>query len=630
MSESSNTITTDTKNSRALLLKYSKKLGSAVAKGSDQLTKTSLTGISKLPIADAVEKSIRLGAEMQKTRLEFEAMLGSADKANRVIDDLMKFSDATPFHPAEIIKAGRALLNANVPAEQLIDRLRNLGNIAAGTGVSIGDIANTYADAAIKGKVDTDVLNKLATSSIPIYSELQKIVGGNTATIRTMGEQGKISFAMLDKAFNSLGGSGGRYNGMTERLAETFEGRLSTLLGKLEMSGTTMGELAIPQLSNDLGSLIQKFDEMKKSGELQTMLQGGADAISMLGKSLTELVMFIMDHHEIIAKIGISVAVIGMINEIASAFNILNDSTQTGIGNITSVGLAATKMAPTLAKMAPLLAKLAAMAAVAFGGWEIGRGLDKMTDMEVETNQKLAKKFGKSMLVPTGALAGIGPLGTIVSSPLAGIGPWKNDLAFQQGNTFIGTKEEELQSHLATRNRINMVPTGVLAAIGPLGTIVSSPLAGIGPWKNDLAFQQGNTFADSYEQELQRRNQRRAEREANKEAGKAAENSGGQTTTLIDDWLGNATQYGKRFEGAKHNFTRLSVPPNTLSATGQTRWNRFDRQRNPDGLNMPLQMMTATAYAGGDVNSGVNLGSLTDVMLRIETLLKRGLPEETK
>ena len=130
-----------------------------------------------------------LGASGTMERLEtsFESMLGSASKARDMVDDLADFAAKTPFQLVGIGESAKKLLGFGVEQDAIIDKLKLLGDIAAGTGVPLGDLAQIYGKTMAKGKAQTEELNQLSERGVPILQALVDLA----AKLRKRDQQGR-------------------------------------------------------------------------------------------------------------------------------------------------------------------------------------------------------------------------------------------------------------------------------------------------------------------------------------------------------------------------------------------------------------------------------------------------------
>jgi len=172
--------------------------------------------------------------KLERLNIAFETFLGNADLAKKVVADLRKFADITPFETDQVNQAGRALLAFGFTADELIPTLTRVGDVAAGTGKDFNELALIYGKAKTQGLIQGEELNQLAEAGIPIYEELAKVLGVNEKEIRKLGEQGKISFASLEQVFKNLTGEGGRFAGLMERQSKSLDGLFSTLASAIQ------------------------------------------------------------------------------------------------------------------------------------------------------------------------------------------------------------------------------------------------------------------------------------------------------------------------------------------------------------------------------------------------------------
>ena len=167
--------------------------------------------------------------ELEKSKIAFTTMTGSATIAQQTLDDLKQFSATTPFQFPDIVAASKKLMAFGVSAGALQNRLRMLGDIAAGANVPIGEIANIFGKIKAKGKAMTEEIMQMAERGIPIVQTLADKFGVSTAEILKMAEQGQLSFDVIDSALNSMTASGGIFQDMMANMSETTAGKLSTL-----------------------------------------------------------------------------------------------------------------------------------------------------------------------------------------------------------------------------------------------------------------------------------------------------------------------------------------------------------------------------------------------------------------
>jgi len=214
-------------------------------------------------------KSITMeAAKIETVNTSFKVMLGSAEKAKSVLQDLSKFSIDTPFTPTQVYQAGKAMTAFGIEAKNLIPTLQKVGDIASGTGKDFNELSVIYGKAFIAGNIYAEDLNQLMEAGVPIIAELSKVLGVQENQVKKLASEGKIGFAEMDKAFDNMTQSGGRFAGMMDEQAKTIEGSISTMEGNLTGVSVVIGEQLLPiakSLVQTVSAIAESIGEFAKA-----------------------------------------------------------------------------------------------------------------------------------------------------------------------------------------------------------------------------------------------------------------------------------------------------------------------------------------------------------------------------
>ncbi|MBB4117862.1 tape measure domain-containing protein [Mesonia hippocampi] len=236
---------------------------------------------------------IKLGSDMEQTRISFETMLGSAEKATKTIQGLNKFSNATPFNNKEVIQAGRNLLAFGVSNEKLIPTLRKVGDISAGLKIPFNELSEIYGKIKVQNTVYSEDLNQLAGRGIPIFTELAKVMGVAPDQIKKLASEGKITFPFIERAFTNMTGKGGQFFNLMEKQSKSFGGKWSTFMGKLQLGATKLGEKILPNLMPLVDWGIALIEVLPQVGQwfnsLYSIVSDNALVFGLLGVALLAL-----------------------------------------------------------------------------------------------------------------------------------------------------------------------------------------------------------------------------------------------------------------------------------------------------------------------------------------------------
>jgi len=252
-----------------------------------------LTASVTLPILGIGGASLKLASDFEQTQVAFTTMLGDADKAKALFNELRDFSASTPFEFPEIRDAGRSLLAFGVSAEDVTESLRRIGDISAGVGAPVGEIAELYGKAKVQGRLFAEDINQFQGRGIPILQELATVLGVSTAEVKNLVEKGKVGFPELEQAFQRMTNNGGQFAGMMEAQSQTLGGLFSTLKDTVTLTLADLG-----------AQIIESFDLKSKLTGVIEFLSGLSEKIRSFAQSNPELFKLAVAFAAVAAAIG--------------------------------------------------------------------------------------------------------------------------------------------------------------------------------------------------------------------------------------------------------------------------------------------------------------------------------------
>ena len=217
---------------------------------------------------------IKAGADMQRVEVGFRSIMGSAEGASQMVDKLNQFTASTPFRLEEVARSARQLIAVGTGVDDVNDRLRMLGDIAAASGNTISDIAAAFAKVQAKGKVELENLNQLAERGIPIFDELRKVTGDANMEFGA----GSVTVDQYNQALANMAAEGGFANDAMANLSETVSGRFSTAMDNFMLA---LGDFA--EKSGLLAAVSDTLDNTTRM--LQRFVANNNDANSSLAQS---------------------------------------------------------------------------------------------------------------------------------------------------------------------------------------------------------------------------------------------------------------------------------------------------------------------------------------------------------
>ncbi len=207
--------------------------------------------------------------EMEQYRTSFEVMLGDTEKAKALITDIQNFAAKTPLSKSDSVSIGSLLMNYGVEADEVIDKMTKLGDLAGGNAERMNRIALAYGQMLAKGKVTGEEMRQMTEAGVPLQKALVESIGVTGEEFSKMVSKGKVGIDDLDKAIEGLTTGNGKFAGMMEKQSETMKGMLSTLQDNVSEFFRQMGEGAFGEVKDVLAELMVQLNEWEQDGTLQ-------------------------------------------------------------------------------------------------------------------------------------------------------------------------------------------------------------------------------------------------------------------------------------------------------------------------------------------------------------------------
>ncbi len=205
---------------------------------------------------------MQLAASAESLHVQFEVLLGSAEAARKMMEDLVHFAATTPYELMELSSVAKQLLAFGVGSEEVVDVLRDLGDIAALSGSQLQDLAQIYGAIKQQGVLTGYTLKMWQIRGIPIVRELAAVLGVAENQVKELTSKGKVGFEHVRAAIKRLTGEGGQFANGMQRLSRTTAGLWSTFTDNIKLTLTAFGEgiIKLLRLKELLSSLISVLE----------------------------------------------------------------------------------------------------------------------------------------------------------------------------------------------------------------------------------------------------------------------------------------------------------------------------------------------------------------------------------
>lgn len=176
-----------------------------------------------------VSELINVRGEFQQLEIAFSTMLKSKEKANQLMSELVDIAAKTPFDLQGVASSAKQMLAYGSSAENVGNELVMLGNIAAGVGSQLSEIAYLYGTLRTQGRAYAVDIRQFAGRGIPIYEELAKVLGVTKDEVSSLVSEGKVGFKEVEQAFKNMTSESGIYYNLMEEQSKSLTGQLSNL-----------------------------------------------------------------------------------------------------------------------------------------------------------------------------------------------------------------------------------------------------------------------------------------------------------------------------------------------------------------------------------------------------------------
>ena len=212
--------------------------------------------------------------EFQQLEVAFKTMLGSEDKANALMQQLVKTAATTPFDLQGVANGAKQLLAYGENVENVNDDLIRLGNIAAGLSQPLGDIVYLYGTTMTQGRLYTADLNQFTGRGIPMIRELAKVFGVAEGKVNGLVEAGKVGFPEVQKVIQNLTNEGGMFFNLMQEQSKTIAGQISNIEDAIATMFNEIGKANEGIINDALSGVSYLVENYEKVGSLLLEIVG--------------------------------------------------------------------------------------------------------------------------------------------------------------------------------------------------------------------------------------------------------------------------------------------------------------------------------------------------------------------
>ena len=213
---------------------------------------------------------IEATGKMQQLQVALSTILQDKSKADQLIADIVQFAAKTPFNLDDVATGAKQLLAYGSSADNVVNELSMLGDVASGLQIPIGQLIYLYGTLRTQGRAMTVDIRQFAGRGIPIYEELAKVLGVSKDQVGELVKEGKVGFKEVEQAFKNMTSEGGKFANLMESSVGTWPQRLSNI------------EDTLFQKMNEFGNKYKEVFEFG-IGTAEDLVESLDDVLSVMG-----------------------------------------------------------------------------------------------------------------------------------------------------------------------------------------------------------------------------------------------------------------------------------------------------------------------------------------------------------
>ena len=228
-------------------------------------------------------------SQFQQLEISFNTMLGSADKSKQLMDELIQTAAHTPFDMSSITGGAKQLLAYGTEAKDVNKTLVQLGDIASGLNIPLGDLVYLYGTTVSQGRMFTMDLRQFMGRGVPLAEELGKILHQNTTEVQESVSKGKVTSDIFKEAIANMTQAGGRFGGLMEQQSKILEGQWSNIGDSIQQAFNEIGKKSEGVFSSGLSiisAMVENWQEVIKVIGVATIAVGSYRASLMAAASI--------------------------------------------------------------------------------------------------------------------------------------------------------------------------------------------------------------------------------------------------------------------------------------------------------------------------------------------------------
>lgn len=274
-----------------------------------------------VPIIGAGTAAVKMAADFEQTKISFETMLGSADKANKLLKELTDFATKTPFTLSGLETSTKQLLAYGISQDQVLTDLKTLGDIASGVGMDkLPNLILAFGQVKAATHLTGMELRQFTEAGVPLIDALAARFKTTSANIIEMVSAGEIGFEDVRGALEGMTTEGGKFNDLMQKQMASTSGQFSNLQDQVTLLAREFGQELLPvakDVLTRLQSLVGQFRAL--SPETKRTIIVIAGFVAAIAPIITAVGIMLQSFAAIIKTIGFLSKAFGVLKAAGTA-----------------------------------------------------------------------------------------------------------------------------------------------------------------------------------------------------------------------------------------------------------------------------------------------------------------------
>ena len=211
--------------------------------------------------------SVRAANQFGAQKKSYEVLTGNAGIGGQLADDLRTLKESTIMGPA-VYKNAQTMLAYGISASKVTKDLRMLGDVSMGDANRLQHLTLAFSEVQAQGRLTGKEVRQFVNAGFNPLKEISRTTGKSMSVVQQEMHKGAISASMVEQAFQTATNSGGRFNGMLEKMAETSSGKMQLLEGRAASFKIAFGESLQPISNGIVDTITRMVTYAKKMVEI--------------------------------------------------------------------------------------------------------------------------------------------------------------------------------------------------------------------------------------------------------------------------------------------------------------------------------------------------------------------------